>query len=177
MWRMKSAKLSAWDAAYAVDMAIACLMTYWLAIALLPHLLGRPNTAVGVLWAVIATVFVYRDTRAHSVAAGISRLMAAFAACTLCLIYLSLLPATTIAMAALIAIGAMLMILMGRRDEIGLAAATIAVVMIVAMSDPQDAWQQPLLRLLDTVVGVGVGVACKWVGSFLFYRIVGERVR
>jgi multisubunit Na+/H+ antiporter MnhB subunit len=80
-------------------------------------------------------------------------------------------------MAALIAIGAMLMILVGRRDETGLTAIAIAVIMIVAASDPQDAWRQPLLRLFDTIVGIVIGVACKWLGSFVFYRLVGERVR
>jgi hypothetical protein len=38
---------------------------------------------------------------------------------------------------------------------------------------PSDAWQQPLLRLVDTLVGIGVGVACKWVGSFLFHKFTG----
>jgi uncharacterized membrane protein YgaE (UPF0421/DUF939 family) len=177
MWRMKFSKLSAWDAAYAVDMAIACLITYWVMVFLLPQLVGWSSTSVGVLWAVISTVFVYKDTRAHSLWAGISRLIATFASFALCLIYLLLLPATTIGMAALIAIGAMLMTLIGRRDETGLAAITIAVIMIIAASEPQDAWRQPLLRLVDTIVGITVGVACKWVGSFVFYKIVGERVR
>ena len=177
MWRMNFFKLSAWDAAYCVDMAVACLITYWFAVFLLPHLVGRPSTMVGVLWAVISTVFVYRDTRAHSLAAGIWRLIATFASCCLCLIYLWLLPAATIGMAALIAIGAMLMMLMGRRDEIGLTAITIAVIMIIAASSPEDALRQPLLRLVDTIVGVAVGVACKWAGSFVFSRIMGEEAR
>ena len=95
MWRMKLSKLSAWDVAYAIDMAIACLITYWVMIFLLPRLVGWPSTSVGVLWAVISTVFVYKDTRTHSLSAGISRLTATFASFALCLIYLSLLPATT----------------------------------------------------------------------------------
>jgi uncharacterized membrane protein YgaE (UPF0421/DUF939 family) len=177
MWRMKFSKLSAWDAGYAVDMAIACLITYWVMVFFLPRLVGWPSTSVGVLWAVISTVFVYKDTRAHSLSAGISRLIATFASFALCLIYLLLLPATAIGMATLIAIGAMLMILIGRRDETSLTAITIAVIMIIAASNPQDAWRQPLLRLFDTIVGITVGVACKWVGSFVFYRIIGERVR
>ncbi len=123
------------------------------------------------------TVFVYKDTRAHSLSAGISRLIATFASFALCLIYLWLLPATTIDMAALIAIGALLVILVGRRDETGLAAITITVIMILAASDPQDAWRQPLLRLVDTIVGIAVGVACKWVGSSVFYGIIGEEAR
>src|ERR1700689_4476187 len=64
---MKFSKLSAWDAAYSVDMAIACLITYWFVVFLLPHLVGRPSTTVGVLWPVISPVFVYRDTRPQSV--------------------------------------------------------------------------------------------------------------
>jgi hypothetical protein len=56
-------------------------------------------------------------------------------------------------------------------------AITTAVVLIVAANMPQDAWQQPLLRLMDTVVGVAVGIACKWIASFLFYRAMGAEVR
>jgi hypothetical protein len=32
-----------------------------------------------------------------------------------------------------------------------------------------------LLRLADTLVGVAVAVVCKWSGSFLFYRFIGEQ--
>jgi hypothetical protein len=51
------------------------------------------------------------------------------------------------------------------------------VVMVVAAMSPADAWQQPLLRLADTVVGIAVGVAFKCVGSFLFYKFFGEKER
>jgi hypothetical protein len=33
-----------------------------------------------------------------------------------------------------------------------------------------------MLRLVDTMIGITVGVACKWAAS-MFYRIVGEEVR
>jgi hypothetical protein len=46
--------------------------------------------------------------------------------------------------------------------------------MVVAAMSPQHAWRQPLLRLADTVVGIAVGVACKWIGSVLFCRCVGK---
>ena len=177
MWGMKLSKLTAWDVAYAIDMAIACLITYWVMIFLLPRLVGWHSTSVGVLWAVISAVFVYKDTRTQSLSAGILRLIATFAAFALCLIYLLLLPATAIGMGALIAIGALLMILIGRRDEAGLTAITIAIIMIIAASNPQNAWLQPLLRLADTLVGISVGVACKWVASFVIYGIIGEERR
>jgi len=178
MWGINNlSKLSAWDVAYAIDMAVACLITSWVMIFLLPRLVGWHSTSVGVLWAMISTVFVYKDTRAHSLSAGISRLIATFAGFALCLIYLSLLPATTIGMGVLIAIGVLLMIIIGRRDEAGLTAITIAVIMIVASSNLQYGWLQPLLRLVDTLVGILVGVACKWIASLVIHRIAGEETR
>jgi uncharacterized membrane protein YgaE (UPF0421/DUF939 family) len=176
MWQMKFQKVSTWDIAYAVDMSIACLITYWLTAFLIPYM-GRPATPVGILWAVISTVFVYKDTRSHSLAAGISRLAATLISLLLCLSYLSLFPIISFGMAVLIAIGTLIAMSLGRRDDIGLTAITTAVVMIVAASEPQNAWLQPLLRLVDTMIGITVGVACKWAASFMFYRIAGEEAR
>ena len=173
---MKFSKLSVWDIAYALDMAIACLIAYAVRANLLPRW-GWPTTSVGELWAVISTVFVYKDSRAHSLSAGTARLIATSVSFALCLIYLWLLPATIIGMAALIAIAVLLMMLIGRQDEMGLTAITIAVIMIVAAGKPQEAELQPILRLVDTVVGIAVGVACKWVNSFVLYRIAGQDVR
>src|SRR5262245_20138024 len=119
---------------------------------------------------------VQRYTK-HSLSAGMSRLIATMISLTLCLSYLLLLPITSFGMAALIFIGTLVTISLGRRDEIGLTAITTAVVMIVAASDSQNAWQQPLLRLVDTVVGIAIGVVCKLAASFMFYRIIGEQVR
>jgi hypothetical protein len=80
-------------------------------------------------------------------------------------------------MAALLAIGTLLMMLFGRREDIVTTGITTAVVMVVAAMAPNDAWQQPLLRLVDTVVGIAVGVSCKWIASFLFYKLMAEPVR
>ena len=175
MWQMKFRKVSTWDIAYAADMSIACLITYWLTAFLIPYM-GRPATPVGILWAVISTVFVYKDTRSHSLAAGISRLVATLISLLLCLSYRSLFPITSF-MAVFMAIGTLVAMSVGRRDDIGLTAITTAVVMIVAASEPQNAWLQPLLRLVDTIIGITVGVACKWAASFMFYWIIGEEVR
>jgi uncharacterized membrane protein YgaE (UPF0421/DUF939 family) len=173
---MKFSKLSVWEVAYALDMAVACLITYAVMAYLLPRW-GWPTTSVGELWAVISTVFVYKDSRAHSLTAGMARLIATFVSFALCLIYLWLLPATIIGMAVLIAIAVLLMMFIGRQDEMGLTAITIAVIMIVAADKPQEAELQPILRLVNTVVGITVGVACKWINSFVFYRITGQDVR
>jgi uncharacterized membrane protein YccC len=177
MRQMKYQKVSMWDIAYAVDMAIACLITYWVVAFFLPNLTGKPSTSVGILWAVISTVFVYRDTRSHSLSAGISRLIATLISLALCLSYLWLFPVTSFGMAVLILMGTLVAISLGRRDEVGLTAITTAVVMIVAAADSQNAWQQPLLRLVDTIIGIATGVLCKWAASFMFYKIIGEEVR
>ncbi|MEA3172636.1 MAG: hypothetical protein QOF42_47 [Gammaproteobacteria bacterium] len=38
-------------------------------------------------------------------------------------------------------------------------------------------WEQPLFRLLDTVVGVAIGVGGKWIASFAFYKARGEPIQ
>ena len=174
---MTPEKLSAWDVVHAVNLAITTFITYALTTSVTPLLTQRPAQPVGILWAVISAVFVFRDTREHSLSAGMSRLFATSVSFALCLVYLSLFPANPLGMAILIAGGALLATLANRRDEIGLLAITTAVVLVVAAENPQTAWQQPLLRLADTVAGVTVGIACKWIASFLFFRFSGQQAR
>ena len=171
---VKNPKLSSWDVAYALNMAIACLITYWIMTHTLSRFVDLPSDFLGGMWAVAATVFVFRETRLRSLSAGIARLIATCVSFALCLVYLLLFPFTPVGMAALIAIGTLVMALLGRRDDIVTVGITTVVVMVVAAMSPADAWQQPLLRLADTMVGIAVGVACKCVGSFLFYKFFGE---
>ena len=35
----------------------------------------------------------------------------------------------------------------------------------IATMNPETAWQQPMLRLIDSVFGIAVGVVCKWSSS------------
>jgi uncharacterized membrane protein YccC len=107
-------------------------------------------------------------------AAGISRLIATGVSFALCLAYLVILPFHPVGLVALLGIGTLIMMYLGRRDDIVTTGITTVVVMVVAGMSPQDAWHQPLLRLVDTLVGMAVGVACKWVGSFLYYRCIGK---
>jgi uncharacterized membrane protein YgaE (UPF0421/DUF939 family) len=165
MMPVKWEKPSAWDVAYATDIAIACLLTYFTMTWVLPRLLGWNSNPVGVIWAVISTVFVFRDTRLHSLKAGQTRLLATCVSFILCLFYLIFLPFSVIGMAGLLIVGSLLMVFMGRRDEIGLTGITTVVVMVVAADNPHDAWHQPLLRLMDTLIGIAIGVACKWILS------------
>src|SRR5262249_11526265 len=126
-----------------------------------------PDALLGGMWAAVATVFVFRETRASRLAAGISRLIATGLSFALCLAYLVIFPFHPGGLAALLGIGTVIMTYFGRRDDIVTTGITTVVVMVVAAMSPLDARHQPLLRLVDNVVGIAVGVACKWVGSFL----------
>jgi uncharacterized membrane protein YccC len=132
---------------------------------------------LGGMWAVVATVFVFRETRHDSLSAGIARLIATGVSFALCLPYLWIFPFTPVGMAILLGVGTVAMMLLGRRDDIITTAITTTVVMVVAALSPEDAWQQPLLRFVDTVIGIAMGVACKWIASSLFYGFIGEQPR
>ena len=166
----KRQKVSPADMTYALEMTIACAISYWITTSGLTGFVGKSSDFLGGMWAAVATVFVFRDTRANSVSAGLSRLLATCVSFALCLLYLVLFPFQPVGMAALIGIGTVVMMLLGRREDIVTTGITTAVVMVVAAMSPHDAWQQPLLRVVDTVVGIAVGIACRWIGSFLFVR-------
>ena len=175
MPQVENLRLSLWDVVYALNMAIACLITYWIMTHILSRLVDDATELLGGMWAVVATVFVFRETPLRSLSAGFARLIATCVSFALCLLYLLLFPFTPVGMAVLIAIGTMVMALLGRRDDIVTVGITTVVVMVVAAMSPENAWHQPLLRLADTVVGIAIGVACKWAGSLLFHGLVGEK--
>ena len=64
----------------------------------------------------------------------------------------------------MIGVTALIPALIGRPGDSMTAAITTAVVMVSASLSPHDAWQQPLLRFADTLIGVVVGVATAWLG-------------
>ena len=115
------------------------------------------------LWAVIATIFVLRDSYQRSMTAAVTRMAATTVSFVLCLIYLVFLPFNVWAMAALIGLSALAVTLIGRPGDALTAAITTAVIMGVAALSPHDAWRQPILRFADTVIGVAVGVAAAWL--------------
>jgi uncharacterized membrane protein YccC len=36
-------------------------------------------------------------------------------------------------------------------------------VMVVAAISPEQAWKQPILRVVDTIIGTAIGVAGAWI--------------
>ena len=155
-------------------MGIACLITYWIMTYLLYGFVDQGSNFLGGMWAGGAVIFVFGDTRAHALYAGIARLIVTCVSFALCLPYLLLFRFTPIGLAILLGIGTLAMALLHRGDDIATAGITTTVVVVVAAMSPNNAWQEPLLRLFDTVVGITLGVICKWIGSYLFF--LGERL-
>src|ERR1700735_4139256 len=148
-----------------VVVGLSCLLTYWLATTILAHVYS-PSAAddeLGGLWAVIATVFVFRETYDKSVAAAVSRIGAPLVSFALCPVSLAFLPFHLWGLAVLTGLSGLVASLIGRPEDAITAAITTSVVLIVAEVSPHDAWQQPILRLADTVIGVAVGLAAAWL--------------
>jgi Fusaric acid resistance protein-like len=149
-----------------VVLAVACLITYELVTSALSRVysLSRDDDLLGGMWAVLATIFVLRDSFGKSVTAAVSRMAATSVSFVLCLIYLAFLPFHAWALAVLVGASALAVMLLGRPGDAVTAGITTAVIMVVAAVSPQHAWQQPILRLADTVVGVIVGAVAAWTG-------------
>ena len=174
-------RLSTHNIVYSIAMALACLISFWIMTRLLNTVVARDDDLLGGMWAAVATAFVFRDTgRAQplgfpdtgraSFSAGAARMVATSVSFVLCLLYLSFARPSASGMALLLAAGTMVLILCDRRDEIITTAITTIVVMVVAILNPADALNQPLLRLMDTVVGITVGVACSFAVTRAFRR-------
>jgi uncharacterized membrane protein YccC len=65
------------------------------------------------------------------------------------------------------------MFLLNRREELITTGITTIVVMVVAMLGP-DPRNQPLLRFIDTLVGVGVGVLFNSVVTVVFASLYSK---
>ena len=148
-------------------LAVACLVSYWLTTIALSRVysVSHDDDLLGGMWAVIATAFVLRDSYAHSLAAAVTRIAATLVSFVLCLLYLAFLPFHPWALAMLVGASALVLMLAGRPDEAITAAITTAVVLVVAAISPQHAWQQPILRLADTIVGTAVAIATVWAST------------
>lgn len=155
-------------------LAVSCLVSYWLTTSILSsiHSVSEADDVLGGLWAVIATIFVMRQSYDQSIAAALTRILATFVSFAICLLYLAFLPFHSVAMAALIGLSSLTVVLIGRPGDSATAAIATAIVMVSAAVSPQDAWQLPILRVADTLIGIAIGIAAAW----MVLRLVG-RVR
>ncbi len=104
---------------HGLTLSILCMITYWLITRMLAHTLSvsRDDDLLGGMWALVATVFVYRYSYEESVGAALSRMGATSLSFALCFIYLLFFPFHFWGMATLIGVGAVGMSLLGRPDE------------------------------------------------------------
>ena len=65
-------------------------------------------------------------------------------------------------LAVLVGLSVLVTALTGRPGDEITAAITTTVVLVVAELSPHHAWQQPILRLADTAIGVAVGLGAAW---------------
>jgi uncharacterized membrane protein YgaE (UPF0421/DUF939 family) len=113
-------------------------------------------------------VFVLKEARNLSLRAAGARLFATSVSCVLTFVYLLLLPFSPAGMAVIIGLGTVVVMLLGRHEEVVTTAITTTVVMVVAGRGPaSQAWTIPPLRLLDTVIGIVVGVGGWWIAEAL----------
>ncbi|GAA1897821.1 FUSC family protein [Asanoa iriomotensis] len=152
-------------------LGLSCALTFWLVSDVLTRLYvdSRDSDLLGGMWAALATIFVSRATFRESLTAGLSRMSATLISFVICLVYLVFLPFHLWAFALLIGVSSLVGLLIGRRGDATTAAITTAVVLVVATISPLDPWQQPILRLADTVIGVIVGVATAWLSLRLIH--------
>lgn len=146
-------------------LAACCLISYKIITYMLAYawFVSRDDEFLGGMWAVIATVFVFRYSYEQSVGAAISRASATLLSFALCFLYLLIFPFRPLGMVVLIGIGAIVMSLFGQTEGIITTGITTTVVMVVAGISPQQAWKQPILRLIDTVIGILVGIVGAWI--------------
>ena len=157
-----------WATASGAGLAFAALVSYELATRILTSAISsRDDQLLGGMWSVVATVFVCRESYKDSVSSALSRIAATSLSFILCLGYLLLFPFSSWGMTILIAIGAVILIIIGRPGEVITTSITTTVVMVVAGISPQHAWRQPILRLFDTLIGIAVGIAAAWIAKSL----------
>src|ERR1700757_1430824 len=157
-----------WAAASGGGLALAALVSYELTTRILTDVISSwDDQMLGGMWSVIATVFVCRESYKDSVSAALSRTAATSLGFMLCLGYLLLFPFSSWGMTILIGIGAVILIMIDRLGDIITTSITTAVVMVVAGISPQHAWRQPILRLLDTLIGTAVGISAAWIARSL----------
>ena len=80
-------------AADSILLAVACLISYWVTTRVLSlvYSVSPGDDALGGLWAVVSTVFLFRESYDKSLAAAVSRMAATLVSFALCLAYLAFL--------------------------------------------------------------------------------------
>jgi uncharacterized membrane protein YgaE (UPF0421/DUF939 family) len=154
-------------------LAIACFISYAFITDIISrvYLISRDGQLLGGMWAAVVTVCVYREDYQRSMSVVLPRISATLLGFVLCLIYLLIFPFGAWGMAVLIGIGALALTLVGRSEDVVTTGVTTTVMMAAAGISPQHAWKQPILLLVDTLVGTAAGVLAAWVSTTIEAKI------
>jgi uncharacterized membrane protein YoaK (UPF0700 family) len=165
-------KLTPWEVTYALDMSIACGISYAIITQVLFRFVDRPDELLGGMWRVVATIFVFRESRQSSLSAGLARLTATCVSFALCLAYLLIFPFTALGMTIVIGLGTIAMMLLRRHEDIvttGITAgpridpnatsATIAGMLAVSAMAVQNALVQVSLRGVPATAVITTNIA------------------
>ena len=147
---------------HAVSLAVAVLVAWYIATGITSRMPFLPASSVllGGMWTVCATAFVYREQFADSRTSAWSRLVATAVSFILTMGYFALFPFTPLGLAVVLGLGALITDFIGDPGDSVTASITSAVVMVVAaLGPPSLAWEQPILRLVETLLGAAVGLA------------------
>lgn len=153
---------------FALLLSIACLVTWWTSNVQFYGYVDAETGMLGSMWAVIATIFVLRESHTKSLSAGLVRILATVSSTIICATYFLLLPFSPVGLAALIGLGYLIANVFGRPDDAVTSGITITVVMVVGALNPDKAWLEPLLRLADTLIGSAVAIAAAFLGKALW---------
>src|SRR6202451_2187371 len=124
---------------HAIALSILCVISYWLITHLLAYVfpVSRDDDLLGGMWAVVATIFVYRYSYEQSAGAALSRMAATSLSFVLCFVYLLVFPPEVWGMAAVIGIGAVLMAALDSPGELITTGVMPAGVLAVAGLSPR----------------------------------------
>ena len=134
------------------------------------HFVSEANVLLGIMWATVATVFVQHLSYTSTLNSVVSRMVATSISFVLCLIYLLLFPFHIWGLALIIALGTIATTLLGRPNEIITTGITTTVVLVVGAVLPEHRWEQPVLRLVETAIGMLVGVAGGWLEAKVIFH-------
>lgn len=152
---------------FAVLLAAACLLTWWISSQHFYGAVNADSAILGSMWAVIATIFVLRESHSKSLSAGLVRVVTTVCSAILCLLYFLAFSFSPIGLALLIAVGYLVANALDRPDDAVPTGITITVVMVVGALNPEKAWLEPLLRLADTLIGSAVAIAAALIAGLL----------
>ena len=161
---------------HGLALGISCLVTSEVTLAIYSHVhfVAEANILLGVMWATVATVFVQHIDYTSTLNSVVSRMVATTVSVVLCLVYLLLFPFHVWGLALLIALGAIATTLLGRPNELITTGITTAVVLVVGAILPEHRWEQPILRLAETIIGTIVGAAGGWLEAKMVLRYLAK---